>query len=1177
LINVKLNENVVKEEPLDEDHYDSVDEEHQPDDSSSSSSNDGSQINLIQSQFTNDSKPIRYQMLGAPTLVYRHAPSYQDPSSWPTPLTPSQIEMALYLKDHPVGSWFKGVHLNIGEAYPQSIQQYLPKQMNARNAINSVVDVLHHVNRERVRGTTPDLPMQSGTSSSLQDKQGILERERIKWLEWKLYRWECKDQKRKDRMMAFKALHEYHIERDMRKLVHCWERKDEDENVRRERRRQRRRAKRKARGDDRGGGNTFSWEPRQTLSSSGAADDKLAGLELPVESPLIDESSISSNDSNISDSSAFSSWSSSISSMCTYYSDESAFHRWEEKMLIELHGAPDSVDCPEDEDDGEKKRKLLFSWVFDGDPSRDEDLNRTSQGGEHQYSLNDLVEMLEQRYGKDNSLQATEFDIAPIPRREVEVEDIQQDKIGGASSYGNCLVILKCTCPSCQIDITKQSDHLKDRKLPNFFLVRPTGKTLSSVAISKIRFPRDTPTNHDYDNNAVDINGKILQVSVCGKSAAASHRAICLVARTAIHCCVLVAQPQAVKCNSHGKYDCPAVFTLAEQARIDLRSSQLANQPSYLPFYVTCDPKTSISFFTNPSFAILCLSETESKTAIQYVTFREQTQIKCHDLSSELSDISIIEFDPRDRLVLWAAARPRKMSVVSKRFFKRGGSRGQNKGALVEGLTGYGHSLYRIDLRDDSVTFAWSPSHEEYLVDGVFSISGILPDTSRDHILWISSTSAGKTWALDVRYRKPKVLVSWSLPSLCDDLGPNCSATGIHGAGVLMSQCSQHLSPTDVSPPMFGIKKDINASTLNAFQFPSSMPRFQTRPLESAGFVEVPKTLYDTTSIARSTTFALPDIDEKIFNIGLALVELPSLTALNEKKLTQLGYKAAPARSVYAFTMTSIGDVYCHVLLACDVSEEMKSKFFPGLPVGITALPVPQPRRSKKRKFEEQSCEMAVVLSNVFPVPASAVAQYSSHYEEAFNLQSICLNQINTRSRDDGGISNSTNFETVANQQLPCPFHDLDLSAQLTNNRFSTLMMNKRLKSDSHGVINQNYLNRKVALPHSTLGFRLLAPNDVTSPNGQQWHHASNDITLQNKHFLVTVDQRQQDEIHMTRSRSSDVKVGDLSTDMLERLNYRYFNSNTNQSDTPVKEDPYFSDEYAGEDPYFSDEYAGEA
>ena len=66
-----------------------------------------SPVNQQQSDnFTKPPERIRYEMLGAPTLLYRHAPSYADPGLRPSTLTPKQISVARYTNTHSMPELF---------------------------------------------------------------------------------------------------------------------------------------------------------------------------------------------------------------------------------------------------------------------------------------------------------------------------------------------------------------------------------------------------------------------------------------------------------------------------------------------------------------------------------------------------------------------------------------------------------------------------------------------------------------------------------------------------------------------------------------------------------------------------------------------------------------------------------------------------------------------------------------------------------------------------------------------------------------------------------------------------------------------------------------------------------------------------------------------------------------
>jgi len=277
------------------------------------------------------------------------------------------------------------------------------------------------------------------------------------------------------------------------------------------------------------------------------------------------------------------------------------------------------------------------------------------------------------------------------------------------------------------------------------------------------------------------------------------------------------------------------------------------------------------------------------------------------------------------------------------------------------------------------VALAWSPSHEEYMTEGVQSIDGIKSDSAKDHILWVSSSSACKVWALDVRYKAAKVVVTWSLPSLCDDLGVNHNVSGVFGPGTLFNQPLPTQIQNDRQKPlaMITVKKAPGSSVLGLHNFPSSLPRFQTRPLESAGFQDLPASHCSTTSIARSRAFALADVSERLFYVGVASLRCPSSTALRKRDLLQLGYDVPPAYITYVLTMNSMGDIFCHSLLECNAEEETKAIAYDGLPVGFSSLSLTKKaRRGAKRR--NNSKELMISLKNEFPCPSDALVPFDA-------------------------------------------------------------------------------------------------------------------------------------------------------------------------------------------------------
>lgn len=529
--------------------------------------------------------------------------------------------------------------------------------------------------------------------------------------------------------------------------------------------------------------------------------------------------------------------------------------------------------------------------------------------------------------------------------------------VGGPTGYGNCLLAIHCRCQYC------------NGRSPTSFIVYPVGGDLSSLAISKLSLPRSSPCRGGQQRREVDIGGRVLQISLCGAARTMdSSNSFCIVARTSQYCSVIYVK--STMKASVVKDECPIEYHMREETRIDLRTPSASLHPSYLPVSLSCDPKSTDSCFTSPTFAIISRDCAGKSTTIHRVVLRREPVVKGHSLSSSISDISLIEFCSDDRMAVWAAARSRVMPKLSTGF-SNGGT-----------MTGYGHSLFRINLRDDSSSLVWSPSHAEFITEGLHSINGIMSDTTNEHVVWVSSSSACKVWALDVRHKLAKVVVSWSLPLLSDDFGSQLSLTGIYGAGVLMSQPISTSSSSDrkrdayiqnsqPSPPMFSLKKDPNSNALCMYQFPCARPRLGTQPLESSGFQYIPKT-YDASSIARSTIFPLPDAAGSIFNVGLAAFHYSSKTCLSKKQFGHLCYQTKPVNVIYVITMTSIGDLYCHSLLETNGAEETLARQYHGLPVGTKAIPVPGDVEVKT----SNTGNLSVSLSNEFPIPSNAFTPY---------------------------------------------------------------------------------------------------------------------------------------------------------------------------------------------------------
>jgi len=728
---------------------------------------------------------------------------------------------------------------------------------------------------------------------------------------------------------------------------------------------------------------------------------------------------------------------------------------------------------------------------------------------------------------------------------------VGRNGVGGPSGHGNCLIAVPCQCQYCK------------QQQPSWFLIHPTGENLSCVAINKIVLPRscqDTSLHNHKTCQKVDVGGRVLQISQCGTAVShfqSANQIVCLVARTPQYCSILYVKSAMI---SHEEEKCSIEFHIQEESRIDLRAPLGSMHPSYLPVHVTCDQKTTVSYFTYPSFAILSCDYLSKCNTIHRVTLREEPDAKAHSLSSTLADISLIEFCTDDRLAVWAAARSRIMPKLSTGFFKaRNGT-----------VTGYGHSLFWINLRNESASLVWSPSHSEYITEGLHSINGIMTDSTNEHVLWVSSSSACKVWALDVRYKSAKVLVSWSLPSLCDDLGPQVDVTGIYGAGVLMSQPPARVTTSfqsDQPPFMFSVKKDPNSHAVGVHQFPSAMPRFHTKSLESAGFRQVPKLKYDVSSIARSSIFPLPDVSSGIFNIGLATLQCSSHTCLSEKLLGHLGYETPPTSVIYAISMTSLGDMYCHTLLQTDAIKETQDVQFPGIPIGAKAITIPD---EVEVSTANPGC-LNVSLRNVFPNPSSAITPHivlnagDCCNFKSFDIRDV-LNNVAPIDADNEDHSEDASLPMASVHKAPQSVNDLATSKAMNGATFNlpcsenveTFRVASRCAEDGEEENSQaNALGSsgQESFQHSLKRFSIIFPSEIHEPfYGNQGSLAaasmrnSGPISLPSSHMVVVKNEdnntmecnpcHYSDDSNATEERLKT----DMGIDLIKKLKSNYFN-----------------------------------
>ena len=132
-------------------------------------------------------------------------------------------------------------------------------------------------------------------------------------------------------------------------------------------------------------------------------------------------------------------------------------------------------------------------------------------------------------------------------------------------------------------------------------------------------------------------------------------------------------------------------------------------------------------------------------------------------------------------------------------------------------------------------------------------------------------------------------------------------------------------------------------------------------------------------SVAASSTFALPDVSDRIFTCGLAVFRSSwghFLEASNDQDNNVLGFHASDLSGVLcAVTLTSKGDIYAHNLLESHASYK-RSMTFDGLPVGGSLIPVPKSTVIDKSAYS-WNC-LRISLQNDYAVPSHAILPLSN-------------------------------------------------------------------------------------------------------------------------------------------------------------------------------------------------------
>mmetsp|Transcript_14411 Transcript_14411/g.23810 ORF Transcript_14411/g.23810 Transcript_14411/m.23810 type:complete len:826 (-) Transcript_14411:72-2549(-) len=457
-------------------------------------------------------------------------------------------------------------------------------------------------------------------------------------------------------------------------------------------------------------------------------------------------------------------------------------------------------------------------------------------------------------------------------------EPVTQVPFYGPLEHGNCLVSFQCPSADC-----------------TQCLVHPTGEMLSKVCISSVHLPTQESVEEGgrrrtERDTELEIGERILQIVECAPWGEAADNVGYFVVRSSNYTTLIRIRYTAGKQVQK--------FKIKLVKRIDLRS--LTHRPAnFRPRHVAAHPKYGDSF-TEQLVAIV--SHSDSKTS-NVIHCGVEEPLK--HIISNLQRIELAEFSTSNPMVLHAAAtsyiRP---TMVPHLMHKRP-------------MLGHGSSLYTIDLRSNKATFQWSPSAEQFVMEGFHSISGILSDwDGKGHSLFASSTTAGKMFEIDARM-PCKTMNSWHLPGLCQNMGVNMTSSDLHGGGTLLHLPRHQEYRDGVIRPIYSVDKSLGAFGLSVYQQPLVRSLLGTASLEllSSGI----------DGAARSSMFPLPDVSRSVFTCGITSFRDKVPSFLTAQHCSELGYSIDPEMALSVVTMTNNGDLYCHTLLETNDSEQPRA------------------------------------------------------------------------------------------------------------------------------------------------------------------------------------------------------------------------------------------------------------
>ena len=604
-------------------------------------------------------------------------------------------------------------------------------------------------------------------------------------------------------------------------------------------------------------------------------------------------------------------------------------------------------------------------------------------------------------------------------------KNIQSD-LPERPSQGNSLLSIPCPCRPCS-----NNKNNNGSKQGGYVLLHPKGFCLERLCVSNLIPPTGEDNDGDIKNvnlnkirnnsefrwnviasqpNEICLDDTILEIRQCGTWNVDNPQCIFTV-RTGTHVSVvsIVCKRPVFDGQQHQQQyssestTCWGCYVLEEIERLDHRSF-FPRIPSFRPVSLASHPRYGNALAPS-KFAFVSHSVGDSASTFNVIHSctggTGGIVTKRHDINN-LKSISLIDFNSTNPMCLWSVAssyiRPALVpGAISKML-------GQTKSPF-----GLGSSLYTIDLRSNSATFQWSPSAEEMTTEGVHSINGILTDWTRDHIVWATSTSAGKTWEIDARM-PCQTLNTWSLTAVCEaSRNFTIPRKGLHGENSILYKPPLHcndryneISSLDDSP-LIKVDTDFNASGIHLFQKPLHRPRFQTDSLECIATPGIQCT--DKTSIATSSFFDLTDVSDDVYTCGISSIGFPINSFVDANENIWQDYLEHKLNILCTLTMNNNGDIHSHSLLECDDKVVPNCRRLDGLPIGTSAIKIPKELDGRTKFLANGHWKptggrnLNLFLSNLYPVPCNAMLSRENDDDDDHN--EILLNNSKKSKIDD--------------------------------------------------------------------------------------------------------------------------------------------------------------------------------